>query len=164
MRYVTAWKHRTSHLAVCRSHPLWELGYCCVNASVTLDPDIHGKLTEIKWGINQRRYILKGLSCIVIVYMSQMHMWICFVIHGIILKSSFDSFTLAESFSYLVSRSYLVLMSTAAILTQCFININVASMVSCTASLLTQKVIVKLMYACKLKTNGLYDFKMTWWG
>lgn len=95
MRYVTAWKHRTSHLAVCRSHPLWELGYCCVNASVTLDPDIHSKLTEIKWGINQRRYILKGLSCIVIVYMSQMHMWICFVIHGIILKSNFDSFTLA---------------------------------------------------------------------
>lgn len=94
--------------------------------------------------------------------MSQMHMWICFVIPGIILKSSFDSFTLAESLSCLVSRSYLVLMSAVAISMQCFMDVNVAVMVSCTASLLTQEVIVKLMCARKLKTNGLYAFKMTW--
>lgn len=92
-----------------------------------------------------------------------MYMWICFVIQGIILKSNFDSFTLAESFSYLVLiLCYLVLMSTVAILMQCFINVNVAIMVSYTASLLTQKVIVKLTCAHKLKTNGLYAFKMMW--
>jgi len=30
MRYVTVWKHQTSHLALHRSCQLCELGFCCV--------------------------------------------------------------------------------------------------------------------------------------